>query len=378
MKEVSTMKEKKFSKRLYIIAILSISILFSLLTVQNEAVTQTNQTKNKTTNTSSNRTSNTKINSNQSNTTTSSSSSTNLNDLGIKPYDFTGFKPDVTSYEVEVPENTKTVEVYAEAQNKNAKISGIGDRELVKGENKLDIVVTAQDGTKKTYTIHVIRGKKGTNTSEETGEGLAQLQINQNLKLTPEFKTNVYEYKLKYIGADTKLNIETKPTSDNYVVEVTGNEDLQEGENIITILVSKANGDNVATYQVTINKSLIDEEAIAKEEIAKRKQKQKIIMIIVGIVVIAAFILGIIKYRKKREKEKEFSREYFYGSNNELDDEEAEEIPRALKEEDSNKKEFEEEDKEKLEKEKIKEEFLKNFENKQENEDGKQKGKRFK
>ena len=127
MKEVSTMKENKFSKRLYIIAILSISILFSLLTVQNEAVTQTNQTKNKTTNTSSNRTSNTKTNGNQSNTTTSSSSSTNLSDLGIKPHDFTGFKPDVTSYEVEVPENTKTIEVYAEAQNKNAKVSGTGD-----------------------------------------------------------------------------------------------------------------------------------------------------------------------------------------------------------------------------------------------------------
>ena len=370
------MRDKKFQKRLWIIVILSVSILFSLLTVQNEAVTQNNR---KTSNTSSNSTSNTKTNSSQSNTTKSSSSSTNLSDLGIRPHDFTGFKPDVTSYKVEVPESTKKIEVYAEAQNKKATIAGIGEKELVKGDNKLDVVVTAPDGAKKTYTIHVIRGEKGTADNEEKGEGLSKLKINNDLKLSPEFQINEYEYTVKYIGEDTKLNIETEATNEGYIVEVTGNEHLKEGENIITILVSESNGDNIATYQLTVNKSLIDEEAIAKEQIEKRKQKQKIIMIAVGVVVFLAFIFGMIRYRRNRDKEKEFSRDYFYGGNDDQEEEEdGEEIPKALRQDINKKESIEEENIEKVEKEKLKEEFLKNYGNKQEDNDTKQKGKRFK
>lgn len=391
------MRDKKFQKRLCMIVMLSISILFSLLTVQNEAVTQNTTSNTKSNQTTTNATTNkqtknntTTNNQTKTNTTTSSSSSANLSDLGITPHDFTGFKPNVTTYEVEVPENTKTIEVYAEAQSTKAKVTGIGNKELKKGDNKLDVVVTAQDGTQKTYTIHVIRGEKGTGTTttEENGEGLAELKINNDLELTPEFKTNVYEYKVSYIGEDTKLNIETKPTSENYIIEVTGNENLQEGENIITILVSDSNGDNVATYQLVVNKSLIDEEAIAREQIEKRKQTQKMIMIGVGVVAFLAILFGMIRYRKNRNREEEFSRDYFYGNyeEDENDDEEEDdddEIPKALRE-NRNKRAFiqedeSDEDREKAEKEKLKEEFLKNYSNKTDDDkETKQKGKRFK
>ena len=63
------------------------------------------------------------------------------------------------------------------------------------------------------------------------------------------------------------------------VVDVTGNEELKEGENIITILVSDKDGNNVATYQVTVNKSLVDEEAIAREEAKKQEEFRKKVII---------------------------------------------------------------------------------------------------
>ena len=49
------------------------------------------------------------------------------------------------------------MEVYATAQDSGATISGTGNQTLEYGENALSVVVTAEDGTTKTYTINVTR-----------------------------------------------------------------------------------------------------------------------------------------------------------------------------------------------------------------------------
>ena len=54
------------------------------------------------------------------------SSNANLKDFGIKPHDFSGFKPDKTSYNVTVPADTENVEIYEILQDENAKITGTG------------------------------------------------------------------------------------------------------------------------------------------------------------------------------------------------------------------------------------------------------------
>lgn len=376
-----------------------VSILFGLLTIPNYAVNETNNTNNTNTQTSTNtRASN---NTSTSNTTTTKSSNANLSNLGITPYDFTGFRYGTTYYEVTVPEDTTTVEVYAKAQDTNATVTGIGSKSLESGENKVEVVVTAEDGTKKTYTINIIRGAEGdedTSINAENSKGLSELKIN-DLTLSPEFKTNVYEYTVKYIGEDTKLNIEAKPTNEDYVVEVIGNNDLQEGENIITILVSESNGDNVATYQVIVNKTLVDEEAIAREEAERKEMQQKIILgVVAGVILIAIIIVIIVRRRKNKNLAEEFSGAYFYDNTNneknekEDEDEENEEIPRALRKEkrqkrESKEEEYDEDEIEKMPKEELKEKFLNNYSNyeeeyevepKETNKKGKHKGKRFK
>ena len=376
-----------------------VSILFGLLTIPNYAVNETNNTNNTNTQTSTNtRASN---NTSTSNTTTTKSSNANLSNLGITPYDFTGFRYGTTYYEVTVPEDTTTVEVYAKAQDTNATVTGIGSKSLESEENKVEVVVTAEDGTKKTYTINIIRGAEGdedTSINAENSKGLSELKIN-DLTLSPEFKTNVYEYTVKYIGEDTKLNIEAKPTNEDYVVEVIGNNDLQEGENIITILVSESNGDNVATYQVIVNKTLVDEEAIAREEAERKEMQQKIILgVVAGVILIAIIIVIIVRRRKNKNLAEEFSGAYFYDNTNneknekEDEDEENEEIPRALRKEkrqkrESKEEEYDEDEIEKMPKEELKEKFLNNYSNyeeeyevepKETNKKGKHKGKRFK
>ena len=84
---------------------------------------------------------------------TADTTSADLSNLGIKPNDFSGFSPNKTSYDVTVPENVQTIEVYATAKNASAKISGTGTQKLAIGENKIDVVVSASDGTTKTLKV---------------------------------------------------------------------------------------------------------------------------------------------------------------------------------------------------------------------------------
>ena len=263
--------------------------------------------------------SNTSSSTSESRTVSEKSSNANLSMLGIRPtqYDFTGFKMATTTYDVTVPQDVEEVEVYGTAQDSKAKVSGLGTKKLEEGLNDLSIVVTAEDGTEKIYTINVTRGgatEEETNEATEIpGEGLASLKVG-NLELSPEFNVSVYEYTAKYIGEETKLDVTAEPSNPEYIVEVTGNDNLQEGENTITIVVTDAEGENVATYQVTVNKSLVDKEAIARQqEEAKQKEEQKKMIIIgvaAGIIVLIIVIALIIKKRRNDAWAEEYTVPY--------------------------------------------------------------------
>lgn len=291
-------KVKTYKIIIFIITTLAISILFNQVsyaenkqanTVSNQAESSKNNTTSNTTNTNQSATStnNDKTNENQKST------NANLKNLGIRPHDFTGFKSGITSYEVTVPADTESVEVYAIAENSKAKISGTGTKKLEIGENKLEVTVTAESGNQKTYTINVKReGEQEENTEivqeKYSGDGLSELTI-EDLQLSPKFDTVIYEYSVKYIGEKTSLDIKATPTDPYYIVEITGNEDLKEGENIINILVYDPDYNNVATYQITVTKSLVDEEKIAREQ----AENQKRILIIGGIIAVLILVITI-------------------------------------------------------------------------------------
>lgn len=233
------------------------------------------------------------------------SSNANLSNLGIKPNDFTGFKSGTTTYNVTVPNEVDSVEVYATKADSKAKITGTGTKSLQEGENALSVVVTAENGNTKTYTINVTReaAKEEENTEEEieAKKGLTSISIN-NLELNPEFATDVYEYTVKYIGEETSLDITTVPTDANYKTEILGNEELKEGENIVTILVTDAEGNNIATYQLIVNKELKAEVVENTEEKTTNDDFQKMIVIAGGIAVLIIILILIIIIRHKRNK----------------------------------------------------------------------------
>ena len=381
---------EKLKKRI-VIAIIC-SMIFSLCMINKPSYAEneiSNTSKNTTTNsattyTNTNNTTNTTTPASIPTTsTTKKSNNANLSNLGIKPYDFSGFKSGTTTYNVTVPNDTTSVEVYATAKSSSAKVNGTGKKSLELGANKIDVVVTAEDGTTKTYTINITR-QEGTEANTEivqeqySGDGLASLKIG-DLTLSPNFDTTIYEYTVKYIGEETKLEITATATDPYYTIDIIGNENLQEGENIINILVSDPDDENVATYQITVNKSLVDEEAIARE---KEEQKRKIIIAGVVIAVVLAIIvviIAIIRHRRNQEwDDYEYDEDY---------DNEQEKNNKQLEEYDDNMNYIGDEKEPELTKEQAREKFLNNYNNDMEEEEElieetqkrkKHKGKRFK
>lgn len=64
-----------------------------------------------------------------------------------------------TDYTISVPYETTSITVYATAKDNKAKITVSPSDALAVGENKIEIVVTAENGSKKTYTVTVTRAQ---------------------------------------------------------------------------------------------------------------------------------------------------------------------------------------------------------------------------
>lgn len=62
------------------------------------------------------------------------------------------------NYSIIVPENIESININASTVNANAKISGIGKINLALGTNIININVTAQNGSLRTYVLTVVRG----------------------------------------------------------------------------------------------------------------------------------------------------------------------------------------------------------------------------
>lgn len=97
-------------------------------TTQKDEVTQTQTEQTQTANPSNNQSNYNSVNNTKKEN--QNTNNTNLSNLGIRPNDFSGFKSWITSYDVKVPKNLKSVEIYATAQDPKAKISGIGTKNL--------------------------------------------------------------------------------------------------------------------------------------------------------------------------------------------------------------------------------------------------------
>lgn len=86
------------------------------------------------------------------------SDNANLKSLTVGSYLLTPeFSKSVKEYTVEVPNEVESVTIGATKEDGNASVSGAGEKELIEGNNKFEIVVTAQKGNSQTYVVNVYR-----------------------------------------------------------------------------------------------------------------------------------------------------------------------------------------------------------------------------
>ena len=206
------------------------------------------------------------------------------------------FNPDITEYSLTVGRDVENLVIEAVASDEKATVEITGNNGLLLGENTVNIKVTAEDGTVRTYKINVTK-------VEEIGLKLSELTV-ENYALSPEFSSDVYEYTLN-IGdiSVTSLNIIAKSNNENVNVEIAGNNNLKPGENIITILVSSDEGDTTTVYQIIVN---IDE--AFKNQVATTDNSNMYMYIGVGAAVVILLIIIIVVVRKRRKAaEEEFA-----------------------------------------------------------------------
>ena len=259
------------------------------------------------------------------------SNDANLKNLGITPneYDFKGFRKAITSYSCSVPNEASEIKIYAEASNSKSKVEGTGLQKLNEGKNSFEIKVTAEDGTTKVYTLNIERLAKTEETPQEedkeeekTDENTAntgnKLDLNTCLTklsiagytINPQFKANIYDYKIDVKDDIDKLNIQAVANS-GLETEIVGNEKLKEGENTITILVTNPETNEIATYQITVNKAVEKNAGIANEETSKNTRAWILcgIIVLVLVVLIISFMIKLKNMPGKDKPKKQRSYE---------------------------------------------------------------------
>lgn len=283
-------------------------------------------------------------NNNSNNNKPTKSKDATLKGIWITPkqYDFSGFSPNKTEYTTKVPSNVNSLEVRASTTNEKATYTVTGNKDLKEGTNLIKVLVTAEDGTQKTYTIRVTKLAQEDNLPGNIDEGkeifLTSLGI-EGLEITPEFKSNIFSYQLKVDKDVTKLDIKPKANVENAVIEITGNNELKTGENIVNILVKTADGSKTVTYQILVEKlPASEDEPLPEENINEptvpattepEQETDEMSILQIGIIVatvltLIVIILIIIKRRKSKREEDIPSYEAFNFNHddNDIEDEE--------------------------------------------------------
>ena len=222
------------------------------------------------------------------------SSNKNLSSLSIEGIEITPkFDKDTTQYTAKVDGDVEELKIEAKAEDSKAKVNVEGNKSLKEGDNIIKVKVTAEDDTTRTYFITVTKGE---GTVTDSGLKLSELNI-ERVNFEGQFDPDIYTYELSLNTYVENLEITATANQSDATVEISGNENFKTGKNMITILLTSADGSKVATYQIAVN---IPEEAVA----TTNEEPDMLIYIGIGIAIAAVIIaigVGIYHVRNKNK-----------------------------------------------------------------------------
>jgi len=178
------------------------------------------------------------------------SSNANLKSLTVSNAQISpAFSAGTTSYSASVPYTTDSLEISAEAEHPGARVSAGNTSLTPNAKTDVTVTVTAEDGTKKVYTIRTSRAKDP-NYVESDVNTLASLGV-EGFPISPEFSADRAEYAV-YIPYETQsLKLTAETTDKKAEVAVPVLEALPVGQSVWEIPVTAENG-SVRSYSLTV------------------------------------------------------------------------------------------------------------------------------
>ena len=191
------------------------------------------------------------------------SNNSTLKSLYVEGYEILPtFTRDNHDYNLHVPANVTSVMVNAEQSDSKQRITGLGERVLNYGANRVDVVVYAQDGTTSEYKLMIYREDDRTGDMSLSGVFVNNRNIlNGEEDLTKDTFSTV-------VGRSTETILLTAKTTDPKATLVgTGTKTLNIGENEFKLRVITTNNLE-KEYTIIVRRS--------EEELEPDKQSSKL------------------------------------------------------------------------------------------------------
>ena len=212
-------------------------------------------------------------------------------------YDYTvEFDDTVNLYDL------KEIEISATAEDSRATVKGAGTIQLNEGENNIALTVTAENGSERTYTVKVVK-PAAIDQSALRLQTLVLNGINSNGEyqtINLDFDPETFDYNVTVPNEITSLSINPTTENDDIIIETTGGDNLNEGDNRIVIMLTSPSDETIkTTYTINVNR----EAALVQEAAGLTKEQIGIIVIasVVGVILLIVIVVAIVKHARRKK-----------------------------------------------------------------------------
>ena len=197
----------------------------------------------------------------------------------------------------------KEIEISATAEDNRATVEGAGTIQLNDGENNITLTVTAENGTARTYTIKVVKPMP----VEQSALRLQTLVLNgintngEYQTINIEFDPETFDYDITVPNEITAISINPTTENEDIIIEATGGESLNEGDNRIIIILTSPSDETIkTTYTINVERQA----ALVTEEQGLTKEQLSIMIIasVVGVILLIVIIVAIVKHVRKKKR----------------------------------------------------------------------------
>lgn len=209
------------------------------------------------------------------------------------------FYRETFEYTVEnLPEDITELEINATAEDERAHISGLGVVSLNPGENRIQIEVTAENENVREYVL-IVNRKQDLVESDLRLTTLEISQINKNGEFSTleiPFDKETFEYDVEVDNDIVDLDVNPTVEREGIIVETTGEKNLKDGENIVSITLTAQNDENIQTnYVVKVNRKSGME---VSANVGQEDETWKIVVIGISLLILVIEVIAYIWMRK--------------------------------------------------------------------------------